>query len=329
MFLGVDGGGSKTEFCLIDGAGAVAATLTAAGCSYLAVGFGGLGSILERGVREVCARATVAIGAIDYAFFGLPSYGESTRDRPRLDAAPSSVLPRANYRCDNDMVCGWAGSLGAQDGINVVAGTGAIAYGEYAGRKARCGGWGELFGDEGSAYWIATEGLACFARMSDGRLPKGPLHAQVREHLRLDGDLDLVDVVLSQWRGERAKIASLSHVVMDAADAGDTHAQAIVSRAADELALMVAATCQSLEVPAAEPIPVSYSGGLFGSGPRFLREFQRALTAARPAHDLRAPLFSPALGAALYAARLHGTPIDMAPPADHADAALAGRVGVA
>lgn len=329
MFLGVDGGGSKTEFCLIDGQGAVAATLTATGCSYLAVGFGGVGSILERGVRDVCAKAGVAIAAIDYAFFGLPSYGESTRDRPQLDAAPSSVLARAHYQCDNDMVCGWAGSLGAQDGINVIAGTGAIAYGEYAGRKARCGGWGELFGDEGSAYWIATEGLACFARMSDGRLPKGPLHAHVRERLQLDGDLDLVDLVLSQWHGERAKIASLSHVVLEAAGAGDTHAQDIVRRAADELALLVAATCQELKVPAAEPVPVSYSGGLFGSGPGFLREFQRALEAARPAHILRAPLFSPALGAALYAARLHGTPIGITPPMGRADAAAVGRAGAA
>ncbi len=59
--------------------------------------------------------------------------------------------------CGNDMVCGWAGSLACADGINVVAGTGSICYGEYQGRSARCGGWGELFSDEGSAYWIARQ----------------------------------------------------------------------------------------------------------------------------------------------------------------------------
>ncbi len=39
----------------------------------------------------------------------------------------------------------------AEDGINLVAGTGSIAYGEFAGRAARAGGWGELFSDEASA----------------------------------------------------------------------------------------------------------------------------------------------------------------------------------
>ena len=50
-----------------------------------------------------------------------------------------------------------------------------MTYGERAGRRSRVGGWGELFGDEGSAYWIAVRGLAAFSRMSDGRLPAGPL----------------------------------------------------------------------------------------------------------------------------------------------------------
>ena len=35
------------------------------------------------------------------------------------------------------MVCSWAGSLAGDDGISVIAGTGSVAYGQYAGRKAR------------------------------------------------------------------------------------------------------------------------------------------------------------------------------------------------
>ena len=52
-----------------------------------------------------------------------------------------------------------------------------MTYGERQGVGHRVGGWGELFGDEGSAYWIAAAGLNAFCRMSDGRLPRGPLHA--------------------------------------------------------------------------------------------------------------------------------------------------------
>lgn len=310
MFLGVDGGGTKTEFCLLDGHGAVASAFTTTGCSYLAVGFAEVERILAAGVRQVCAAAGVGVDAIDYAFFGLPCYGESSRDQARLDAAPSGVLLRQRYQCDNDMVCGWAGSLGAADGINVIAGTGSMAYGEHAGRKVRCGGWGELFGDEGSAYWIAIQGLSCFSRMSDGRRAKGGLHERLRAHLGLARDLDLVDLVLSRWHGERAKIASLSHVVVDAAVAGDRDALDIIARAAAELARLVDATRQQLDFAEAEAVPVSYSGGMFDSGPVFLDAFQRGVAGMRGKYSLRRPLFSPALGAALYAAKLHGTPVD-------------------
>lgn len=58
-----------------------------------------------------------------------------------------------------------------------------MAYGEHAGRRARTGGWGQVFGDEGSAHWIAVRGLAAFSKMSDGRAARGPLHQLLREHL--------------------------------------------------------------------------------------------------------------------------------------------------
>ena len=51
------------------------------------------------------------------------------------------------------------GSLAGEDGINVISGTGSMTYGERQGLGHRVGGWGELFGDEGSAYWVATQGL--------------------------------------------------------------------------------------------------------------------------------------------------------------------------
>ena len=66
----------------------------------------------------------------------------------------------------------------------LIAGTGSIAYGEFDGRTARAGGWGELFSDEGSAYWIAREGLKLFSRMSDGRSARGALYDILRQSLR-------------------------------------------------------------------------------------------------------------------------------------------------
>ncbi|MFE7244247.1 N-acetylglucosamine kinase [Streptomyces sp. NPDC057580] len=309
MFLGVDGGGTKTAFCLVDRSGRVVARSTAASSYYFSDGIDLVERVLKQGVGAVCAAAGLTPADIDYAFFGLPGYGEAAGDLPVLDAAPRTVLGHDRYACNNDMVCGWAGSLGAVDGINVISGTGSMTYGERRGRGVRIGGWGELFGDEGSAYWIAVRGLNAFSRMSDGRLPEGPLAGVLRRHLNLASDLDVVDVVHNRWQGNRGRIAALSRQVAEAAALGDESAAAILAEAGRELVLLVEVTRERLEFGPDETVPVSYSGGTFAAG-AVLEEFATGLKNRYTGYELRRPLLEPVIGAALYAAKLAGTPLD-------------------
>jgi N-acetylglucosamine kinase-like BadF-type ATPase len=308
MFLGVDGGGTKTAFCLIDADGTIAAQTQTASSYYFADSINLVGRVLREGIDGVCASAGISAGQIDHAFFGLPTYGEVSAHVATLDAIPEKILGHDRYRCDNDMVCGWAGSLGAVDGVNVISGTGSMTYGERAGTRLRVGGWGELFGDEGSAYWIAVRGLSAFSRMSDGREKAGPLLDVLRQHVGLAADLDLVDVVLNRWHGGRAEVAALSPQVVRAADLGDTAAAAILADAGRELALLVATTRRRLGYGADESVLVSYSGGTFGA--RQVLEAFRGELAGLDGYDLRQPLYPPVIGAALYAAKLAGTPLD-------------------
>ncbi len=198
-YLGVDGGGSKTAFALIASDGTILARATAPPSYYFNSNFDVVESALAQGVTDVCAQAGIESSDITAAFFGLPGYGEASADVEKLDAVPGKVLGHDRYSCDNDMVCGWAGSLAGEDGINVISGTGSMTYGERQGTGHRVGGWGELFGDEGSAYWVATQGLNAFSRMSDGRSSRGPLYALLTDRLALAGDLDLVSLVIDTW----------------------------------------------------------------------------------------------------------------------------------
>ena len=310
LYLGVDGGGTKTALVLLDSEGTIRATHLAPGSYYLTIGVEGLGTLLVEAVNAVLAKAGASSEDVDFAFFGLPAYGEDTALTGPLSRLPKRCLPAAHYLCGNDMICGWAGSLLCRDGISIVAGTGSICYGERRGSIARCGGWGELFSDEGSAYWIACRGLNLFSRMSDGRAAKGPLYDIVREHLKITEDLDLCAHVFSRLGGDRARIAQLSKWVTQAAVAGDVQAAAIVREAAAELALMVDATRRQLEFGITEPVAVSYSGGVFDNvGELLLKHFTAALQALRPGYRVSEPILPPALGAALYAAKRHGKPL--------------------
>jgi N-acetylglucosamine kinase-like BadF-type ATPase len=309
VFLGVDGGGTKTAFCLVGSDGSLMATTRAPSSYYFSQGIDLVERVLRQGIEEICRRAQISPADIHYAFFGLPSYGEVSRDVPLLDAAPRGVLGHDRYSCNNDMVCGWAGSLGAEDGINVISGTGSMTYGERVGAGVRVGGWGELFGDEGSGYWIGVRGLTAFTKMSDGRLPVGPLHQLLREHLDLASDLDVVDTVLNRWQGGRSEIAALSNIVAKAAESGDPAAAQILLDAASELAELVDVTRRRLEFPPGATVPVSYSGGVFTST-EVLQHFREELIGGYDNYALSHPRYSPVIGAALYGAKLAGTPLD-------------------
>ncbi|GGE22617.1 N-acetylglucosamine kinase [Aureimonas endophytica] len=302
-FLGVDGGGTKTAFCLIDGAGTVLAEAETGTSAFLSVGFAEVERVLAAGIAEICGKAGFSRDEIARAFFGLPAYGEVPDAILRLDALAARALGHGRLSCDNDMVAGWAGSLGLADGINVIGGTGSMTYGERRGRGLRCGGWGEIVGDEGSGFWIGREALRLFSRMSDGRLSRTPLYDRLRSHLGLRADLELVDIVHNRWQGGRTAIAALARLVGQAAAEGDETAEGLFRDAASELALLVATTRAGLGFAADERVPVSWSGGLFSAGSPLPALFAARLEADPRPYRLVAPLHSPAFGAALNARR--------------------------
>ncbi|MDR6673487.1 BadF/BadG/BcrA/BcrD ATPase family protein [Xanthomonas sp. 1678] len=309
LYLGVDGGGSKTRFAAINANGVLLAEAQLGTTYHPQVGLDGVRATLADGIGQVLGQLQRSPADIAQAFFGLPAYGEDSRATAALQGIPAQVLGHDRYACDNDMVCGWAGSLACADGINIIAGTGSMGYGRRGAAAARCGGWGEAFSDEGSAYWIAIQGLNAFSRMSDGRLPRGPLHALLREHFQLGGhDLDICAHVYGEGVGTRGDLARLSPLVSRAAQAGDAVAAAIFERAGRELAAIAVALHGALGFDAGEPVPVSYSGGAFSAGDLLMRPFRLALGAAARGFELRAPLHAPHYGAALYARQLAAIP---------------------
>ncbi|MDK1328334.1 BadF/BadG/BcrA/BcrD ATPase family protein [Arthrobacter sp. zg-Y1143] len=307
-YLGVDGGGTKTAFVLIDATGRVLAEVEQPSCYYVDEGIELVATVLRKGIEEISLQSGIAPADITQSFFGLPGYGEVSGDVAELRAMPEGILGSSRYSCDNDMICGWSGSLAAADGINVISGTGSMTYGERAGRTYRAGGWGELFGDEGSAYWIAVRGLNAFSRMSDGRKQRSELYDVMRARMNISNDLDLVGIVQNEWHGRRMAIADLSKTVVQAAELGDGLAAEIIRDACRELVQIVDVTAMNLSYCADEAVPLSYSGGMFGSA--YMRNmFSDAIGFRAFRYELRTPLLGPGIGAALYAARAAGQPL--------------------
>lgn len=76
MFLGVDGGDSKTAFCLLTDDGLINATTDAASIYYFFDTIDTIdlvGRVLKQGIATVCADAGITPAAITYAFFACPA----------------------------------------------------------------------------------------------------------------------------------------------------------------------------------------------------------------------------------------------------------------
>lgn len=277
-YIGVDGGGTKTAFAIAQADGIPVHTITYPTCSYQSIGIAESIRLIQEGILE-CLDAVRAVPE-DCAgcCIGMPCYGENQENDHIIVEALTRELAPIPVLVVNDGEVGWAGSMACEEGIHVVAGTGSIAFGRGKDRKfARCGGWVEFFGDEGSCYWVGREAMSLFSKEADGRAPRGALYELVRKDLAPKEDYQFIDRVVAQIAPDRARVADFQRYALSAAQAGDQAAAALYERAAEELSLMIETLKGKLQF-SSEPIHVSYSGGIFHAGDLILEPLQRKVS---------------------------------------------------
>jgi N-acetylglucosamine kinase-like BadF-type ATPase len=215
-----------------------------------------------------------------------------------------TMMPRSRIQSHHDTVTALSGASLLQPGVIVIAGTGAITYGQLAdGRNARADGWGYLIGDEGSAYEIGCSALKAIYRALDGRGQLTILSDRILEHFKMS-DLREVHRAIYGLEITRPQIAGLASVVGKAAAAGDDVARGLLDKAGRSLAESVLAVIERLGV--AETVIMVYTtGGVFRAGDYVLKPFREAL--ASQAIIVREAAFSPVVGALFMALNDAGT----------------------
>lgn len=299
-YLGVDGGGTKTAFLLINEEAEISASVTTKTCHYIQIGIDNFQKVIKEGIEASCRKANINIEEIEYAFFGIPGYGENEKDIVVLQDKLSEIIPKSKFSCGNDVEAGWAGSLACQAGINIVAGTGAIGFAkDQAANSERASGWGYFCGDEGSAYWLGKQLISLFTKEADGRLKKTELYRIVKDKFNLERDFDLIEILYDDLKLKRNEIASLAVLLYQAAQAGDKKAIEVYKKAAYEHSLTVKALINKLNFEMGDKINVSYSGGVFNAGDYILEPLKKYLKEEKI--KLIKPILKPVTGAALYA----------------------------
>lgn len=298
-YVGVDGGGTKTAIAVSGADSIPVETRIYPTCSYQSIGIAQSVALIEKGIAECLAAVGAAFADCAGCCIGMPCYGENAENDLEICTRLEEVLAPMPVYVVNDGEVAWAGSLACEEGIHVVSGTGSIAFGRGANRQfARCGGWVEFFGDEGSCYWVGRESMSLFSKEADGRIPRGALYTLVTKELGLREDYQFIDRVMEELAPHRARVADFQRYALQAAQAGDLAVVALYKKAADELALMIRALKNKLRF-STQQIPVSYSGGLFHAGELVLQPLREQVSML--SCELQTPKHSAVEGALMLA----------------------------
>jgi N-acetylglucosamine kinase-like BadF-type ATPase len=309
LFLGVDGGATSTRCVVADLCGRVLGVGQAGPVDHL-YRPGGRRQTREA-LRQAVGEALRGSGArrLRAGVAGLtglePASPESALATRFLSEAVRAQGAQAEaLRVTWDVEVAFAGATVGRPGVMVVAGTGSVAFGRDAtGRTARAGGYGFLIDDAGGGVAVGRAALAAALRAQDGRGPATRLEEAVAARL---GPWPAIRRAVYGEQGRRV-LASLVPLVVQAAQRGDSQAQAILREAGQALAALALAVVRRLDLPRADLYPV---GGVFESGPLFLAPLRAALAGAGVPVRLRRPVLPPVLGAVLLAMDLAG----VAPP---------------
>lgn len=300
FFLGVDGGQSSTTALIADETGRVLGVGRAGPCNHAAGSEGrekfvrALTESLSNASREAGLDVVPRLAGACLGLSGGPTDKE---------ALVSQILTSEKTIVTHDAAIALAGALAGQPGVIVIAGTGSIAFGrDSAGRTARAGGWGYVFGDEGGGFHIVRQALRAALRLEEGWGGATSLRAVL---LAATGTHDANELLHRFYTPDfpRPRVAALAKLVDRAADEGDATAREILFQTAQALVEIAAAVRRQLFRPA-ESTRFSYLGGVFRS--RIVRERFFASLEAEPAHCVIAPVYGPAAGALLEAFRATG-----------------------
>lgn len=288
LFAGIDGGQSSTVAIVGDDRGRVLARGVAGPADEIGVGRDStrLRDALRDALGDACRSAGLSSG-IEFAAIvaGISGYDGHVCGR-----APE--LPTARLLLLHDTPIAHAGALGGRGGVVVIAGTGSVVYARDGGSSRTLGGWGYLFGDDGSAFAIVRDALALLMRAyDDGNYS---LADETRAICDFFGTTSLRRLAHAFYKGDvtRDRLAAFAPVALRFESF-----RALANLGADRLAALARA-----EITAGAPARVALVGGVFADA-GFRARVRNGILEYFAGAEVIEPRYDPACGALLLAYR--------------------------
>jgi glucosamine kinase len=301
IVVGVDAGGSKTRVIVATAEGETLAELTGAGAAMSPGNANDCAALIAALVSTALASAEMVDVIPRAVYAGVAGTGREA-EQIALQDALSRLEIADEVVVETDASIALADAFGDRSGVLLIAGTGSIAYGRSpAGMLARCGGWGSVFGDEGSGSWIGRRALSVVAAAHDGREPETTLTGAILTAAQVNEVEQLIPWAIA---ADRESLGALAPSVLAMAMQDDVRANSIVDMAVEELVLHVRALARRLFMDDRAAFDLALAGGLLHKGSLLRKRLERRLRGAVPGATVHAGEVDGARGAVKLALRM-------------------------
>jgi len=249
-YLGIDGGGTKTDLMLVDYKGILIRSLKVSGCNPLDIGLEPAKKILKDAIYKICQDIPFSSVCL---FAGIAG-GKSAGMQKHLHMFFEEFHFKA-FANDTDNKNIIAAGLGKRDGITLILGTGICAFTQIAGRHTRVAGWGYLIDNGGSGYNLGRDALNAYFSAIDGSGKKTVLTDEINA-LHPGGEQKLMEYI---YRDRKSAVAFFAPTVFSAIEKCDEVAKGILKRNIAETVHIIETAARHF--PGGE-IPVFLAGGL-------------------------------------------------------------------
>lgn len=303
LYLGVDGGGTKTHAVLIDEDKIILGEGVTGAGNPLRVGVENAIKNIFASIEKACDSAERSKGDIVSAQIGLA--GVRREDlRYLIRNRFREILRIRKVEVTTDAEIALYAATEGKEGLVIIAGTGSVCMGRNAkGEMASAGGWGPLAGDEGGGAGIARRALQTIAKSSDGRGKPTKLSDYAVDYFRA-GRLEDLSVAIYAPQVDNARIAGFAQYVSQAANEGDEVAQELLTEAGQELGLAATAVIQKLKLQRRK-FPIGKVGSVFKSEELITKPLMEKVQSIAPKAFMSETQKSPGYAAALMAFQIY------------------------
>jgi N-acetylglucosamine kinase-like BadF-type ATPase len=293
-FIGVNAGGTKTDFVLAGTELNIIYSSSAAACNLKKEGIEKAVLLLDEIFNAVLSLPDVNKEEIEGICAGFAGGGRENDAADLTNSFRSFIKAKYNLEIPvlitTDALITLEGAFNGKEGVVLIAGTGSIIYAkDNKGIFHRAGGFGRIIGDEGSGYSTGRKGLAAAAKFFDSRGKETLLVKFLKNNYNITSTEELIKKVYE----EDFEIPAVAPLVIQCASENDEICRRIVEEETNELLFHIKAVKNYF----GNSFMLCLSGGIITTDNYFSAVLKEKIKSLYPGVEVVEPEYTPETGA--------------------------------